>query len=129
MEQKKKVLVLDECAAIRAAITAVLRQHNVVAAGARNVEEAVMMAGAGPVKKAVPYDLLILDIQPEKQASLEFLRQVRGAMESKVPALLIGASANAELIQEAAKIGVSGFLLKPFTPEGLWEKVKPLLAA
>jgi response regulator of citrate/malate metabolism len=48
-------------------------------------------------------------------------------MESKVPALLIGATADAALIQEAAKIGVSGFLLKPFTPEGLWEKVKPLL--
>jgi two-component system chemotaxis response regulator CheY len=129
MEQKKKVLVLDESADIRAAVTAVLRQHNVVAAGARNSEEAEMMVGASPVKKTVPYDMLILDIQPGKQSSLDFLRKVRGAMESKVPALLIGASADANLVQEAAKIGVSGFLLKPFTPEGLWEKVKPLLGA
>ncbi len=127
MESKKKVLVLDESADIRAGVTAVLRQHNVLVAGARNVEEAETMVGASPVKKVIPYDLLIIDIQPEKLASLDFLRKVRGSMESKVPALLIGAVADATLIQEAARIGVSGFLLKPFTPESLWEKVKPLL--
>lgn len=127
MEQKKKVLVLDESADIRSAVTAVLRQRNVLVAGARNAEEAETMVGSSPVKKVVPYDLLIIDIQPEKPASLEFLRKIRTAMESKVPALLIGTTADANLIQEAAKIGVSGFLLKPFTPEGLWEKIKPLL--
>jgi DNA-binding response OmpR family regulator len=128
METKKKVLVLDESADIRAGVTAVLRQHNVLVAGARSVEEAETMVGSSPVKRMIPYDLLIIDIQPEKPASLDFLKKVRGAMESKVPALLIGATADANLIQEAAKIGVNGFLLKPFTPEGLWEKVKPLLA-
>jgi two-component system chemotaxis response regulator CheY len=121
------VLVLDESADIRSGVTAVLREHSILAAGARNVEEAETMVGSSPVKKVVPYDLLIIDIQPGKTASLEFLRKIRVNMESKVPALLIGATADAALIQEAAKIGVSGFLLKPFTPEGLWEKVKPLL--
>lgn len=128
MEQKKKALVLDESAEIRAGVTAVLRQYNVLAAGARSVDEAESMVGAGTAKKTVPYDLLIIDIHPEKPASLDFLRKIRGPMESKVPALLIGAVADANQIQEAAKIGVSGFLVKPFTPEGLWEKIKPLLA-
>lgn len=128
MDQKKKALVLDESADIRAGVTAVLRQHNVLAAGARNVEEAETMVGSSPVKKTIPYDLLIIDIQPGKLTSLDFLRKIRGPMESKVPALLIGATADAGLIQEAAKIGVSGFLLKPFTPEVFWEKVKPLIA-
>lgn len=127
MGQKKKVLVLDESADIRAAITAVLREHNILVAGARNSEEAETMVGSSPVKKVIPYDLLIIDLQPENPAALNFLRKVRGPMESKVPAILIGATADANLIQEAAKIGVSGFLVKPFTPEGLWEKVKPLL--
>lgn len=127
MGHKKKVLVLDESADIRAGVTAALRPHNVLVAGARNVEEAESMVGPGPVRKAIPYDLLIIDIQPGKPASLDFLRKVRGPMESKVPALLIGAAADTTQIQEAAKIGVSGFLVKPFTPEGLWEKIKALL--
>lgn len=127
MEQKKKALVLDESADIRAGVTAALREHNILVAGARNVEEAETMVGSSPVKKVVPYDLLIIDIHPEKPGGLNFLRKIRGPMESKVPALLIGTTADANLIQEAAKIGVSGFLVKPFTPEGLWEKVKLLL--
>jgi two-component system chemotaxis response regulator CheY len=128
MDGKKKVLVLDDVAEIRAAVSAVLRHYNVNVAGARSVEEAeTLIDSSGLGQNRFPYDLLIIDLHLEGKSGMEFLRNVREKRKSKVPVLVISGTADSERVQEAGKLGVNGFLVKPFTAEALWDRVGPLL--
>jgi two-component system chemotaxis response regulator CheY len=128
MDGKKKVLVLDDVAEIRAAVSAVLRHYNINVAGARTVEEAeTLVDSAGMSQSRFPYDLLIVDLHLEGKSGVDFIRNVREKRKSKVPVLVISGTADSERVQEVGKLGVNGFLVKPFTAESLWERAGPLL--
>ena len=128
MDEKKKALVLDDVAEIRAAVSAVLRHYNINVAGARSVEEEeTLVDSAGMGHTRFPYDLLIVDLHLEGKSGVEFIRNVREKRKSKVPVLVISGTADPERVQEVGKLGVNGFLVKPFTAESLWERVSPLL--
>jgi two-component system chemotaxis response regulator CheY len=60
---------------------------------------------------------------------LELLTFVRGTSAmGKVPFLMITAEASRENIIQAAKAGVSQYIVKPFTAEALQQKLETILA-
>ncbi|HEX5312768.1 response regulator transcription factor [Aquabacterium sp.] len=60
-------------------------------------------------------DVLYLDIHMPMLSGFEALPQIRQACPS-VHVVMISASSTLENVRQAAKMGVSGFLVKPFTP-------------
>ena len=60
---------------------------------------------------------------------IDFLKAVRGNEKFKgIPFLMVTAEAKRENIIEAAKAGVSQYIVKPFTVESLQEKMEAIFA-
>ncbi len=72
----------------------------------------------------LPVDLVISDWNMPDTPGIEFLRMVRAVPEfMNLPFLMITAEALPNQILEAAQAGVSQYILKPFTPATIKEKL------
>jgi two-component system chemotaxis response regulator CheY len=70
------------------------------------------------------------DINMPGMAGIDLLKAVRADPQlSKLPVLLVTAEAKREQIVEAARAGVNGYVIKPFTPQVLKDKIEKILAA
>lgn len=74
-------------------------------------------------------DFIISDWNMPKVSGFELLKWVRENSRLKnTPFLMVTAEATKEQILEAMQIGVSGYVVKPFTPQTLEDKIKDLLS-
>lgn len=117
------VLVVDDEPTMVKIITGLLRS-----AGFENVDstesaqEALEMIG----KKA--YGLVISDLQMRPMNGLQFVRKLREKGGSKkLKFIMTTASRNAMEVFVAKYAGVDAYLLKPFTPAQLKEKLSQVL--
>jgi two-component system, chemotaxis family, chemotaxis protein CheY len=118
-------LVVDDFSTMRRIIKSVLHEM-----GHANVTEADDGNTALPLLKNGNFDFLITDWNMPGMGGLELLKIVRADPRmAKLPVLLLTAEAKREQIVEAAKAGVSGYVIKPFTPAILKEKIEKIVAA
>ncbi|MCL1481994.1 response regulator [Marinobacter sp. M3C] len=71
-------------------------------------------------------DLILADVHLSDGSSLELIRRVRRS-QSEVPVLMISRTADRESILKAARLGISGFVSKPFSVELLHQRLRSLL--
>ncbi len=122
--QDMSFLVVDDFSTMRRIIKNVLNEM-----GYANVQEADDGNTALPLLKNGNFDFLITDWNMPGMPGLDLLKHVRAdARLAKMPVLLLTAEAKREQIVEAAKAGVSGYVIKPFTPVTLKEKIEKILA-
>jgi two-component system, chemotaxis family, chemotaxis protein CheY len=75
-------------------------------------------------------DLVVTDWNMPNMGGLELVRTLRAKPETaKVPVLMITTRGNKEDIEQAVAAGVNGYILKPFTPQLLKEKIDEVGAA
>jgi two-component system chemotaxis response regulator CheY len=118
-------LVVDDFSTMRRIIKSVLHEM-----GYANVTEADDGNTALPLLKNGNFDFLITDWNMPGMGGLELLKLVRADSRlAKLPVLLLTAEAKREQIVEAAQAGVSGYVIKPFTPATLKEKIEKIVAA
>ena len=73
-------------------------------------------------------DLIISDWNMPNMTELEFLKAVRSDESfKKIPFVMVTAEGKKDNVMEAAKAGVSNYVVKPFTPETLEEKLKKVI--
>ena len=73
------------------------------------------------------YDFLITDLNMPGMTGIDLLKAVRASEKTaKLPVLLVTAEAKRDQIVKAAEAGVSGYIVKPFTPETLKEKISKI---
>lgn len=124
MDRSLKVLVVDDFATMRRIITGFLKEL-----GFSNIQEADDGKTALPMLQANKFDLLISDWNMPGMNGLDLLKAVRAdANLAKLPVLLVTAEAKKDQIVEAAKAGVNGYVVKPFTANTLLEKLEKVLA-
>ena len=125
MSKDTKFLVVDDFSTMRRIIKNLL--HDL---GYQHVTEADDGNTALPLLKAGGIDFLITDWNMPGMPGLELLKAVRADQKlAKMPVLMLTAEAKREQIVEAAKAGVSGYVIKPFTAETLKEKLDKILGA
>jgi CheY-like chemotaxis protein len=112
-------LVVDDSANIRAFVKKTLALTGLdiesVFQAANGVEGLAVLA-----KERV--DVVFTDINMPVMDGLEMIRQIRKIPEyAKVNVVVISTEGSREKILEAAKIGVKGYLRKPFGPENVLE--------
>jgi len=74
------------------------------------------------------FDLIISDWDMPKMNGIELLKIVRNTPQiAKTPFIMIAAEADQKNIIEAVSNGVSSYIVKPFTPGTLQDKVKKAL--
>ena len=117
------VLIVDDFLTMRRIVRKILRDLDF-----EDIIEAEDGSAAMSVLKGTKVDLIISDWNMPKMTGLELLKEVRSTDNLKgIPFLMLTAEAQKENIMEAVKAKVSNYIVKPFTPEGLQEKLAKIL--
>jgi two-component system chemotaxis response regulator CheY len=74
--------------------------------------------------KQQTYDLVISDVHMPRMSGLELLKQARSTEAlNQTPFLMVTTESSKSAVLEAIKLKVNGYIVKPFTPETLQEKL------
>jgi two-component system chemotaxis response regulator CheY len=118
MQMSRKVLVADDSRLIRTIIADMLSSF-----GGTEIVEAVDGNEAVKAFEQNEFDLVVLDWQMPGMCGLEVIEVIR-ATGSKVPIIMVTATGTQnEHVVDAVEAGVSDYLLKPFSPAVLREKL------
>jgi len=119
LEKNIKILIVDDFSTMRRIIKNLLRDL-----GFTNTAEADDGTTALPMLHSGSFDLLITDWNMPGMQGIDLLRAVRADPKLQtMPVLMVTAEQKKEQIIEAAKAGVNGYIVKPFTAATLEEKL------
>lgn len=121
-DPKIKILVVDDMMTMRKIVTKALKEM-----GFSDFIEAGDGAKAWEAlnQSATAVSLVISDWNMPNSTGLDLLKRVRGdGRFKKLPFILLTAEAEATQVSEAIQVGVSGYMVKPFTLELLKEKLE-----
>lgn len=119
MDKDMKILIVDDFSTMRRIIKNVLQDL-----GFNNTEEADDGTTALPMLRSGSYDFLITDWNMPGMQGIDLVQAVRAdAKMGKMPILMVTAEAKKEQIVKAAEAGINRYIVKPFTPETLREKI------
>lgn len=117
-----KILTIDDSTTMRRIIINTLNRigyKDVVQA--ENGKEGLQRLDEGGV------ELIITDWNMPEMDGLEFVKKVKTTAHASIPILMVTTNAAKEDIVEALKAGVNNYVVKPFTPETLKEKIELLI--
>ena len=118
-----KVLVVDDQNSVRQMTRLTLGQL-----GINFVHEAENGVQAMETASLQPLDLVISDYNMPEMDGLGLLRAIRGHPTArKLPFILLTGRGDRELVMKAAQAGVNNYLVKPFTPAILREKIEQVM--
>ncbi len=119
MDKNIKILIVDDFSTMRRIIKNLLRDL-----GYNNTYEADDGATALPMLEAGDFKFVVTDWNMPIMQGIDLLRAIRKSSKLKsIPVLMVTAEAKREQIIEAAKAGVNGYIVKPFTAATLKEKL------
>ena len=114
-----RTLIVDDFATMRRIIKNILRQI-----GFTNIVEADDGTTAWDVLNKDNIEFIISDWNMPQMSGIELLRKVRASEEfGDLPFLMVTAEAQQENIIEAVQAKVSNYIVKPFTPDTLGQKI------
>lgn len=117
------IITVDDSSTMRRIIRNTLQKL-----GFENILEAGNGAEALGVISSNKVDLIITDWNMPEMDGLTFIKNIRAKEEYKeLPILMVTTEAAKEDILTALKSGVNNYVVKPFTPETIQEKVFKLL--
>ena len=120
-----KVMVVDDQTSMRAMIRRTLQDL-----GFRDVRDKASAAEALDDVRANRVHLIISDYNMPEMDGLQFLQEVRkDSVIGKTVFIMLTASAEKEIVQKAAEMGVNNYVVKPFTPAALKEKIERVFGA
>lgn len=119
-ESKRRVLVIDDNEDIRHLLVLVLENEGfTVLTGIDGLD------GLSQTRSAKP-DLILLDAMMPGLNGFEVLEQIRKDKDSKInsiPILMLTSRSSVEDIDMAIDLGATSYVVKPFRPEKLIQKV------
>ncbi|HDP24930.1 MAG TPA: sigma-54-dependent Fis family transcriptional regulator [Deltaproteobacteria bacterium] len=113
MDDKLRILVVDDDESIRRYITKLLSQSGYEVVAAANGKDALKVVRTGP-----EVSLVILDILMPEMDGLETLAEIRKSSKD-LPVLMLSALGQTTIIVKAMKAGATDYLVKPFEEEEL----------
>jgi two-component system chemotaxis response regulator CheY len=123
MASKIKALIADDSKLIRQLEVSALKGM-----GIDQIEMAVDGEEAMLKLNAKQFDLLILDWTMPKKNGYEVASEVRkeGSINKGIKILMVTAEASKDKVLQIARVGVNGYIVKPFTAETIQSKVSIL---
>ena len=119
-----KILAVDDSPTMRRIIINTLKR-----AGFSDVIEATDGKDALAKMKVDPINFVITDWNMPEMDGLTFVTTLRSMDEYKsVPILMVTTRSVKDDIMDALKAGVNNYIVKPFTPDTLREKIEQVLA-
>jgi two-component system chemotaxis response regulator CheY len=119
LDRQMPILVVDDFSTMRQIVKKSLKQL-----GFNNITEAVDGADALNKLQSEEFKFVISDWNMPNMMGIELLKAIRGDEKLKsLPFLMVTAEAQKDNILEAAKAGVSQYIIKPFTVDSLEQKI------
>ncbi|MBC7196499.1 MAG: response regulator [Deferribacterales bacterium] len=123
MGYEHTIITVDDSSTMRRII-----KNTLMKIGFSNILEAANGIEALEVLAKNKVDLIITDWNMPEMDGLTFIKALRAKSEYKeIPILMVTTEAAKEDILTALRSGVNNYIVKPFTPETLQEKVFKLL--
>jgi two-component system chemotaxis response regulator CheY len=117
-----KILVVDDFQTMRRIVKGVLKEL-----GFTNIVEADNGVSALEVLKEEKVDFIVSDWNMPEMTGIELLKTVRASEAWKdLPFLMVTAEGKSEQVLEAVKNRVNNYVIKPFTPATLEEKIRKI---
>ncbi len=116
-----KILIVDDSSTMRRIIINTLGRI-----GYSDVVEAEHGKAGLEKLKLGGVEMIITDWNMPEMDGLEFVQTVRG-QNASIPILMVTTNAAKEDIVQALQAGVNNYVVKPFTPDTLKEKIESLL--
>ena len=118
---RKRILAVDDAVIILRRITDALDEYYdviTVASGARALKY---------LQREKP-DLILLDIRMMPKDGFETLREIR-EMEDRadIPVVMLTGVEDKNVVMESIKLGICDYILKPFFPDDLLERIRHAL--
>lgn len=118
-----KILIAEDEPDIRELVAFTLRFAGHEVAAASNGEEAVQMA-----PRENP-DLILMDVRMPRMTGYDACRLIKADPKLKdIPIVFLSAKGQESEIQTGLEVGAEEYLLKPFAPDQLTDRVKAILA-
>lgn len=119
-----RILVVDDSSTMRRIIINTLNKigfKDIVEAS--NGHEGIDRLSAGGI------EMIITDWNMPEMSGIDFIRHVRREPAcAKLPVLMVTTNAAKDDIVQALQAGVNNYVIKPFTPETLREKIDAVLS-
>jgi two-component system phosphate regulon response regulator PhoB len=76
-----------------------------------------------------PPDLAILDVRMPRLSGIDVCRELRaGVHTARIPVIILTARARPQDLEQAYAVGATDYVVKPFSPRDLLERVETVLA-
>jgi len=122
---RSSVLLVDDNAALRGLLKTVLS-----AMGCHSVHEAADVRAAMEIIQSDPLDLMICDWKMRPVDGLALVRWVRNhnkCANPDLPILMLTCYSEAWRVKEARDAGVNEFMVKPFSPESIYQHIRAIV--
>lgn len=121
VDGRKCILAVDDAAIILQRITDALGKHYDVVTVNSGVRALKYLDKNRP-------DLILLDIRMPIKDGFETLREIQ-AMEDRadIPVVMLTGMESKRFVMEGINLGIRGYVLKPFAPDDLLERVQRIL--
>lgn len=125
LDLKMRILVVDDSSTMRRIISTKLKEL-----GFKNIITADDGDVAWDIVQNKRFDLILSDHKMPKMSGEELLRHIRGSEDHKnTPFIMITAESFRENVMAAVKLGVSNYIVKPFSAAQLLEKLLKVFPA
>ena len=122
MDKNIRILIVDDFSTMRRIVKNLLHDLGYV-----NTSEADDGKSAWSALQASAFDLVVTDWNMPGMTGLDLLKNIRAdARLAALKVLMVTAEAQRDQIIEAAKAGVNGYIIKPFTAVTLKEKLEKI---
>ena len=118
----KKILVVDDNESSLKIFSKMLTKENIKYEEVRSGKECL-----DKIRQKEKYDLILLDEKMEKLNGYETMKKLKQIRGFNIPVILTTLNPNVEINDEYLEYGFSGYLLKPFTKEDLFNVINKYL--
>jgi two-component system chemotaxis response regulator CheY len=116
-----RALIVDDSRFMRAHLRQLLERIGVECAEAGDGQEALNLL------RGAEFDVMLLDVNMPRMSGLKCVKTLRDAgMHSSMKVMMVTTESDNSFICSALEYGADEFLMKPFTPESLREKLTML---
>ena len=116
-----KALVVDDSAVMRKVVIGALARADIT-----DVDQAADGVEAVKACKEAEYDLVLLDWNMPNMLGIDALKEIR-ALGQTMPVIMVTTEAEKGRIVEALKAGATNYVIKPFEPQTIIQKITEVI--
>jgi two-component system chemotaxis response regulator CheY len=116
-----KALVVDDSAVMRKVVIGALARADIT-----DVDQAADGVEAVKSCKEAEYDLVLLDWNMPNMLGIDALKEIR-ALGQTMPVIMVTTEAEKGRIVEALKAGATNYVIKPFEPQTIIQKITEVI--